>query len=107
MVARKLVGQNDMMLSSPLGEQRWTRTHVISKGSNALRAVFLTECEVNDPARFGYLNGSWWKLEEADFEAAPRTRAFKDELGSYTLIECTSSDPDKIFYNEGTYWKRG
>lgn len=106
MNARKLVGRNDLMLSKPLGEQRWTATHTIDTGDRIVRAVFLTECEVDDPSRFGYFGGQWYRLEEAEFEQ-PKRRTFYDELGSYTLTECAENDPDKIFYLSGSYWKRG
>lgn len=107
MQARKLVGQHDMMLSSAIGDSKWVRTRLIQKGDRSVRAVYMTECEVNDPQRFGYLNGSWWKLEASDYEAQePRRQQFEDDLGSYTLIECNSSDPDKLFYTQGSYWKQ-
>lgn len=107
MQARKMVGQHDMMLSNPLPGQKWTRTRFIQKGERTVRALYLTECEVSDPNRFGYLNGTWWKLEESDYETQqPRRHSFRDELGSYTLVECGRDDPEKLFFTNGTYWKR-
>lgn len=107
MQERKLVGQHDMMLSSAIGDSKWVRTRLIQKGDRSVRALYLTECEVNDPQRFGYLQGTWWRLEHAEFERQePRRQEFRDELGSYTLMECNSSDPDKLFYTQGSYWKQ-
>lgn len=107
MNARKLVGLHDMMLNKPIGQQSWARTSVIQKGDRTIRACYLIECEVGDPNRFGYLNGTWWKLEAADFEQyEPRKRTFTDQLGSYTLVECGRDDPEKLFYSEGTHWKQ-
>lgn len=113
MKAQALVGQHDMKLGQALGNQGWTRTHLIQKGERNLRAVFLTECEVNDPARFGYLNGAWWRLEAPTFEgnrnsafSAPRTQTYSDDYGSYTLVECSNTDANKLFYTDGSYWKK-
>jgi hypothetical protein len=108
MIARKQVGQNDMLLSKGISDQKWTRTRLVQHGGHTARAVFLVECEVSDPNRFGYLNGTWWKLEQAEYEApAAAKRTFHDAMGSYTLEECDANDPDKLFYMSGTHWKMG
>ncbi|MEC3910090.1 hypothetical protein U5A82_06250 [Sphingobium sp. CR2-8] len=107
MQARKQIDRNDMLLNKRPVEQGWIKTRIVEHGEKPVRAVFLIECEVDDPNRFGFLNGTWWKLEGANFEQpATAKRTFHDAMGGYTLTECDAQDPDKVFYMHGTNWKR-
>ncbi|MCD1591830.1 hypothetical protein K7H13_13835 [Qipengyuania citrea] len=37
-----------------------------TRGGKSVYAFVLVECEVDDPDRFAYSNGSWWKIEQPD-----------------------------------------
>ena len=65
-------GKDDMLIDRHVQPRGWVSTQLVRVDGEAKRAAFLVQCEVNDPNRFGYFNGSWWKLEDAkndwDFE---------------------------------------
>jgi hypothetical protein len=45
------------------------RTFEATIGTRAGKEVFafvLVQCEVDDPDRFAFNNGSWWKIEQPD-----------------------------------------
>jgi hypothetical protein len=58
---KKMPGKNDAYLDSNYKPSGWVATQAVAHGK---LAVTLIECEVNDPARFCFLNGSWFKIEQ-------------------------------------------
>lgn len=71
MLVNKLVGRWDMFIDQHLKlDMRWVRTRQMREtpDSKLELVVKLEPCEVDDPNRVGYLDGSWYRLEQAAFE---------------------------------------
>lgn len=96
----KLPGKNDMLLDAAKG---WVQTQVVEVEGAYKRAVVLVECSVSDERRFGYFNGTWFRLEEGD--SAPLRKTIRDKLGDFDVIECSADDDRKLLYWDKKHWR--
>ncbi len=65
MVKHSFPGPNDAYVEQHGARADWVKTQIVeTQSGETKRAVVLVECSVNNPNRFVFLNGAWWKLEE-------------------------------------------
>lgn len=97
----KLPGKNDMLLDEAKG---WVQTQVVEVNGGYKRAVVLIECSVNDERRFGYFNGTWFRLEEGD--TGPERRTISSKFGNLEIVECGEDDAQRAFFIDEKHWRR-
>jgi len=85
----------------------FVETQLVERSGSAQRAVLIVECSVDDPERFGYFNGAWYKLEQTDTPPVPQPKRieFTDLSGTHTMVECSEDDEYLLLQIDGTSYK--